>query len=84
MTGKQPKLGEVATALTASFPSQRSELESFDSGAEMVRIYHADRFFVTAFDGQTIGWMKNGEKRLHFSPPRLNAISPAPLSPTCH
>lgn len=47
-------------------PSQRSELESFDSGAEMVRIYFADRFFVIAFDGQNY-WVDEPKEQDGFT-----------------
>jgi hypothetical protein len=59
-------LGEVASELTTRFPSQRCEQESFDSGAEMLRIYHADRYFVIAFDGQSF-WVDEPSEQNGFT-----------------
>jgi hypothetical protein len=66
MTSNPAILGEVASALTAKFSSQRCELESFDSGAEMLRIYHADRYFVIAFDGHNY-WVDEPKEQDGFT-----------------
>jgi hypothetical protein len=51
MKAEKAILSEIENALTARFPSHQSKLVLFDSGAELLRTYHADRYFLIAFDG---------------------------------